>query len=178
MWLVVWEEEVVGENRWFGWEKGEEASGLGGGKVGGGQFGGKEEAGGLLIAKDCGPPGKQIMPPLTFKYGAEWNGKQLQTDLPAGEQTYNTRKIAKITADGEPRRNLTSEMTTNSRKEFHPEILSGNIFAAATTGKLSTRTGESGGLISKASVAEWTDEQLEKLFSDYEDDLDLVRPAI
>ncbi|KAI0485887.1 hypothetical protein KFK09_029458 [Dendrobium nobile] len=121
-----------------------------------------------LIAKDCGPPGKQIMPPLTFKHGVECNG----------EQTYNTRKIAKITADGEPRRNLTSEMTTNSTEEFHPEILSDNIFAAATTGKLSTRTGESVGLISKASVAGWTDEQLEKLFSDYEDDLDLVRPAI
>lgn len=103
-------------------------------------------------------------------------GKQTQAELPAGESSFNTRKIAKITADKESRRN-TNEKTTDSGKGFLPESLSGNIFAQ-TTVKPATRTNEPPMLISKSSVAEWTDEQLEKLFSDYEDDIGLVRRAI
>ncbi|XP_020574866.1 uncharacterized protein LOC110020924 [Phalaenopsis equestris] len=107
-----------------------------------------------LIPKDCGPPEKQIMPPFTSRHPSERNG----------EPSFSTRKIAKITADAEPKRNLNCERTTDS--------------TANTTAKPATRTGEFTRLISKASVAEWTDEQLEKLFSDYEDDVDLVGPAV
>ncbi|KAK8965593.1 hypothetical protein KSP40_PGU017314 [Platanthera guangdongensis] len=111
-----------------------------------------------LFEKDCGPPMKQIAP-FTVVHGAEKNVKQLRMELPVGDQPLRVKK----TSYAEPRGNFIGERTENCRKTFLPE-------SANTVVKSDTRMNEPKRLISGASVGEWTDEQLEKLFSEYDDD--------
>lgn len=112
-----------------------------------------------LFDKDCGPPEKQIAPPFTVVHGAERNVKKLRMELLADDLPLHARK----TCNAEPRRNCIAERKENNRKTFLPE-------SENTVAKSDTQMNEPKRLISGALVAEWTDEQLEKLFSEYDND--------
>ncbi|KAG0497321.1 hypothetical protein HPP92_002012 [Vanilla planifolia] len=125
-----------------------------------------------LIMKDCGPPEKLFVHSFAAKYVSDRNAEKLVV----------TGKSVKKIVDIDMERNTDGQRNLGVRQPFPDENFSYNKATAGATAATAnmppssqSRVAEPKRLISRASTVQWTDEQLQKLFSNYEDDVVVER---